>query len=520
MTYPINQNKNCMLIVDDDMLNRELLKNIFADLCSFEEAENGKIGLEKVDRYRERLCAILLDVNMPVMDGMALLRVLHDRGVTAVVPVFLITASEEMELAAEAYQLGVMDVITKPVTPFIIYRRVISVVELFEARESLRQTVQQQEKQLQENVDTIDALHRGTIEVLASAIEFRDMESGEHTNRIYAITKHILTHTRMGEGLTPGEIEDIAIGSIMHDIGKIAVSDVILNKPGRLTAEEFETMKTHTVKGAILMEQLNEMQSHPAYGYACDIARHHHERWDGRGYPDGLKGDEISIPSQVVSIADVYDALVSPRVYKRAFSPDRAVEMIRDGQCGVFNPLLLSCFFEVEPIIRTWYGEDGGKQPDAVDPQVRAVAAEIGQPSKELVDVLLLTAAVKTAFDMIICVNLTQNSYYMMDYDRFQTHCAGGEGVFDDLIVAGASSVPAPHDTVFAQTFSRASLLAAYARGERMVRLEHPQRTDDGRVVLVSTKVLFMEDPRNGDLRQITLSHYLGEYQSKEEPTV
>ncbi len=508
--YPIQRDKHRMLIIDDDFINRELLKNIFGEFCTFEEAENGKEGLEKIEQMGEAYCAILLDVNMPLMTGMELLAILSERGITAKIPVFLITSNEELSLAHEAYDFGVMDVIAKPVTPFIVERRVRSVIELFEARKGLAAKVERQKEELQENADTIDALHRGTIEALASAIEFRDMESGEHTGRIYDITKYILSHTDMGEGFGAEEIENMAIGSIMHDIGKIAISDVILNKPGRLTPEEFETMKLHTVKGAALMEELFKTQTHDAYRYACDIARHHHERFDGKGYPDGLVGDEITVWSQVVSIADVYDALISPRVYKKPFTPDRAVEMICDGQCGVFNPKLIRCFLEVEPEIRKWYeNERAWEQEFEPNDTADTVATAFGQPSKELVDVLLLTAAVKAAYDMIICVNLTKNTYYMMDYDRFQTHCADSDGSFDELIAAGASSVPSPDNERFLSVFSRKSLLEAYSHGLRMVHLEHPQYSDDGKLMNVSTRVLFMEDPRNGDLRQITLSRYI-----------
>ncbi len=511
-----DSNKNCMLIVDDDFINREILKNIFVDCYCFEEAENGREGLEKIEKLKDSLCAIILDVNMPVMDGMELLTELYHLRIPQVIPTFLITSNEEYNLAKRAYEMGVMDLIQKPVTPFVVQRRVQSVVELYRARDALRNTVNRQSEQLQQNADTIDALHRNTIEALASAIEFRDMESGEHTNRIYGITKYILSNTAMGDGFSEEEIENIAIGSIMHDIGKIAVSDVILNKPGRLTPEEFEVMKTHTVKGANLMERLFDVQTHDAYRYACDIARHHHERWDGNGYPDGLKGDEITVWSQVVSIADVYDALISPRVYKKPFSPERAVEMIKGGQCGIFNPKLLNCFLEVEPEIRKWYVVDKDAN-DTVNTVYTSVVPnlsekredDIGQPSKELVDVLLMTAALKNAYDMIISVNLTKNTYYMIDYGRFGTHCAESDGMFDDLIDAGASTIPKPYDEMFKDTFSRQKLIEAYEKGKRLVRLEHPQYNDNGEINKVATLVLFMEDPRNGDLREITLSRYI-----------
>ncbi len=513
------ESKNCILIVDDDFINREVMKNIFSAQFTFEEAENGMEGLRKIETHSEHLAAILLDVNMPVMTGLELLEILHERGIPERIPVFLITSHDEVELANEAYTLGVMDVIGKPVTPFVVLRRVQSVIELYQARRALGDRVRLQERKLKENADTIDALHRNTIEALASAIEFRDMESGEHTSRIYAVTKYILSCTAMGRGFSVEEIEHMAIGSIMHDVGKIAISDVILNKPGRLTPEEFEVMKQHTVKGALLMEQLCRTQTHPSYRYACDIARHHHERWDGRGYPDGLSGDEITVWSQVVSIADVYDALISPRVYKKAFAPEEAVRMICSGECGVFNPLLVECFLQVEPEIRRWYTEGVDPSETAPLPSTVSVAVgtEIFEPSRELVDVLLLTSAVKSAYDMIISVNLSKNSFRMIDYDRFLTHCAAYDGCFDDLIAAGAGSIPESHRALFTACFSRQRLIEAYERGEKSVHLDHPQYTDKGDLMKVSTSVLFMQDPRTGDLCEITLSRYLGRLEAAPE---
>ncbi len=505
-----NQNKKCMLIIDDDFINREVLKNMFSSMFHFEEAENGLEGLRKIEQHLDTLCAILLDVEMPVMGGMELLNILYNQDLLNQIPVFLITSNEEIEVARRAYEMGVMGVINKPVVPFIAMRRVQLVVELFQARDALNTRVEQQERKLQENVETIDTLHRNTLEALASAIEFRDVESGEHTNRIYGITKQILSSTEMGAGFTAEEIENMAIGSIMHDVGKIAISDVILNKPGRLTKDEFETMKAHTVKGAALMEKLNKMQTHPSYQYALDIARHHHERWDGRGYPDGLKGEEISVWSQVVSIADVYDALVSPRVYKKAFTPEKALHMICSGECGSFNPKLIECFLQIEPNLHTMYVSESAEAVAEESASVRMdfPAQETGS-SKELVDVLLLTAAVKATYDMIISVNLTQNTFYMIDNERFLSHYSANEGIFDDLISAGAESIPESSRRDFLDTFSRQSLLRAYSEGKKYVALVHPQYTDDGGLMEVSTSVLFMEDPRSGDIREITLSRYL-----------
>ena len=350
-----HQEPDTMLIVDDDELNRVILENIFSPFYTIEPCENGKEGLDAVLRLRGRVCAVLLDVVMPEMDGIQVLRVLAQEGLLEQIPVFLITAEASGDTMREAYQLGVMDVISKPVIPYVVERRVNSVVELFQARRRLGNVVERQQSALLRQAEQIIGLSRGMIESLSTAIEFRNGESGEHVRRIHDITRHMLEHTELGAGLSPEDIDAISLAAIMHDVGKIAIPDAILNKPGRLTAEEFEIMKTHTVQGARLLERIPQMRELSAYRYACDIARHHHERWDGRGYPDGLKGNEISIWAQIVSLADVYDALVSKRVYKDAYGREKALCMIRDGACGIFNPDLLACFFRVEQDLRCLY---------------------------------------------------------------------------------------------------------------------------------------------------------------------
>lgn len=337
-----------LLIVDDDGINREILKQIFTDTYVVYEAENGREGLRVILERQESLCAVLLDVVMPEMDGMETLRQVDRWGLLKQLPVFLITAEASDTVLREAYALGVMDVISKPVVPYVVQRRVGSVVELFQARRRLSILVESQ-------AEEIIQLNQGMVAALATAIEFRSKESGDHVNRIYTITKRMFSETALGEGLEPSEIEEIALASILHDVGKIAVPDSILNKPGRLTAEEFEVMKTHTTQGAKLLSKIPQLRSHRAYQYAVDIAKHHHERWDGRGYPDGLKGEEITLWAQVVSLADVYDALSCKRVYKDAFPRERVLEMIRAGECGVFNPELLRCFFELEGKLAPMY---------------------------------------------------------------------------------------------------------------------------------------------------------------------
>lgn len=344
-----------LLIVDDDEFNRAVLDNLFSAFFPVEEAENGRVGLEKILEAPEKYCAVLLDVVMPEMDGLEVLRRLKAQELLDKIPVFLITAEASDGIMKEAYRLGVMDVISKPVVPYVVLRRINSVIELFAARKRLGSKVEQQKNELLEKAHQIIQLNQGMIEALSTAIEFRSSESGSHVRRIYDITKTILTRTEMGLGMSEDEIDNIALASYMHDVGKIAIPDAILNKPGRLTPEEFEIMKTHTTQGARLLEKIPQLRESDAYVYAYDIALHHHERWDGRGYPDGLKGDEISPWAQVVSLADVYDALSCKRVYKDAFSREKVLEMIRGGACGVFNPKLLECFFSVEEELAGMY---------------------------------------------------------------------------------------------------------------------------------------------------------------------
>ena len=350
-----------ILIVDDEAINRAILSNIFGRDYSILEAEDGQSGLDLILEQQGTLSAILLDVIMPRLNGIQVLRRLNRAGLTKTIPVFLITADEGSSTMREAYELGVMDVIFKPVVPYMVRRRVNSVVELFQARRRLGAEVERQREELLLQAQQLAEMGMGMVEALSAAIEFRSDESGAHVRRIHDITCLLLRDTPLGAGLSREQIDLIGIGSITHDVGKISIPDAILNKPGRLTPEEFELMKTHTVKGAELLSRIPQMREHSAYRYAYDIALHHHERWDGSGYPHHLAGDAIPIWTQVVSLADVYDALVSKRCYKDALAAETARDMILQGQCGAFNPRLLECFRQAEPLLRRFYeAAEGG----------------------------------------------------------------------------------------------------------------------------------------------------------------
>ncbi|MCM1054408.1 MAG: response regulator [Bacteroides sp.] len=334
--------KNILLIVDDMEINRAPLVEAFSDTYEILEASNGKEALDIINS-NDGIAAVLLDLIMPVMSGIDFLKELNKNGKIADIPVFVVTGMGNNDpLLMDAYDLGASDVATKPFILNFLKCRIGNVVELYRHRTDL-------ESVLEEKIDKLNLINQSMVEALANIIEFRDGESGEHVKRISSLAKVLLTKlSKMYPEyyLPKAEIEKISTASILHDVGKIAIPDSILNKPGRLTKEEFDIMKTHTVKGCEILAHIPNLIDEDTYKYSYDICRHHHERWDGKGYPDGLAGDEISLWAQAVSIVDVYDALISPRVYKAPFTHEVAVNMIYNGECGTFNPKILEAFNE------------------------------------------------------------------------------------------------------------------------------------------------------------------------------
>lgn len=328
-----------ILIVDDIEINRAILVEIFKDDYNIIEACNGAEALDILNN-NSNISAMLLDLIMPVMDGLETLREMNRTGKIKSIPVFLITAAESQEMLLKGYHLGAVDVISKPFMRHFLKHRISNIIELYGYQTELESIVARQ-------VERLNEINLSMVETLATLIEFRDCESGEHVKRICGLTKILMTQvsSMYTEYYLPEEeINKIVTSSVLHDVGKIAIPDNILNKPGKLTKEEYDIMKQHTLKGCEILQKIPNIMDQGLYNYSYDICRHHHERWDGGGYPDGLSGDEISIWAQVVSVADVYDALTAQRVYKKAFSHDTAVKMIHNGECGVFNPKVLNAF--------------------------------------------------------------------------------------------------------------------------------------------------------------------------------
>lgn len=336
-----------ILVVDDMEVNRAILCSIFENKYNVLEAENGRQAMEVLEK-NPTVNVILLDIVMPEMDGYQVLRKMNDSGIIDKIPVVVITAEISPEIELLAFDLGARDIISKPFEPFIVKRRVENTIELYRHRLHLEELVRDQAYKLKESNEII-------VDALSSVIESRSLESGQHIFRIRMFTKILLKEiakTNSGYDLNEHTIELIASASSMHDIGKIAIPDSILNKPGRLTADEFEIMKTHTTTGCKILKSLDKMSDREYLLYAYNICRYHHERYDGNGYPDGLKGDNIPICAQAVSVADAYDALTTDRVYKSAYPHQKAMDMILGGECGAFNPQILKCLTKVSEQFR------------------------------------------------------------------------------------------------------------------------------------------------------------------------
>lgn len=337
-----------ILIVDDSEMNREILSDMLDNDFRILEAENGEECLQLIDQYGTGISAILLDIVMPKMDGFEVLNVMERKHLIEDIPVIMISSEDSDVYVRRAYELGVSDYISRPFDAKVVYQRVFNTIKLYAKQRRLSALIGDQIYEKEKN-------NRMMITVLSHIVEFRNGESGMHVLHINRLTEKILeclVQKTDRYHLSYSDRYLITTASALHDIGKIGIDDKILNKPGKLTKDEFEIIKTHTLIGARMLEEMEVYKDEPLIKMAYQICRWHHERYDGKGYPDGLKGDDIPISAQVVAIADVYDALVSDRVYKKAYSHEKAMEMILAGECGTFNPLLLECLTDIQDTLQ------------------------------------------------------------------------------------------------------------------------------------------------------------------------
>lgn len=331
-----------ILIVDDSEMNRCILSEMLGADYDILEATNGEEAIKLLRQYETGISLVLLDLVMPVMDGFGVLSYMNERNWIEDIPVIMISGEDSVSYVRRAFDLGVADYIKKPFDAQVVYKRVYNTITLYAKQRRLLVLVTDQIYEKEKN-------NRMMISILSQIVEFRNGESGAHVLHINIITELILERLIQKTDkydLSSSVRRMIVTASALHDIGKIGIDDKILNKPGKLTKEEFEVIKTHSAIGASMLENLE--YNEPLVRIAHDICRWHHERYDGKGYPDGLKGEEIPISAQVVALADVYDALISDRVYKKAYSHEKAVEMILNGECGTFNPLLLECLKDIQ----------------------------------------------------------------------------------------------------------------------------------------------------------------------------
>ena len=370
-------NKYRILIADDSELNRELLSEMLQEEYDIVEAKDGKEAVAILREQSQEISLVLLDIVMPQMDGFEVLTYMNTYHWLDDIPVIIISSENSSSFMQKAYDFGATDYISRPFDAMVVHRRVVNTIMLYAKQRKLTGMVAEQ-------IYEKEKTNKLMVSILSHIVEFRNGESGLHIIHIHMLTELLLKHLVKKTDqyrLSAADISLISNASALHDIGKITIPDEILNKPGRLTAEEFEIMKQHSRAGALMLWEMPLYQGEPLLKVAYEICRWHHERYDGNGYPDGLSGEEIPISAQIVALADVYDALTSERCYKKAFSHDTAVEMILNGQCGAFNPLLLECFSEaaeeIRQSVKAHYEADYSKK------EIRDVAGELMQ-HKEL----------------------------------------------------------------------------------------------------------------------------------------
>ena len=339
-----DRSRELVLIVDDAEINREILFEMLKDRFDIIEASSGEECLELLHQYGTEISIVLLDFIMSGIDGLGVLNVMNKEHLIEDIPVIMISSEDSALHIRQAYEMGVSDYISRPFDTNVVRQRVYNTIKLYAKQRKLIDLVAGQMQEKEKNNQIM-------VNILSHIVECRNGESGQHVRNIGILTKLLLKKLMQKTDryqMTWGDLNRIALASALHDIGKIGIEEAILNKPGKLMQEEYEKMKKHTVIGWSMLQNLKQYQEEPLVRIAEQICRWHHERYDGKGYPDGLKGDEIPISAQVVSLADVYDALTNERVYKKAIPHEKAIEMIVTGECGQFNPMLIECLLEIK----------------------------------------------------------------------------------------------------------------------------------------------------------------------------
>ncbi len=363
-----------LLIVDDSKFNRQVLKDILEDEYTIIEAENGREALDIIEAQRQDIAAVLLDIVMPEMDGVTVLKILCEKKFLGEFPVLVVTSEQSVNLVAECFDYGISDFIRKPVNTDFVKERVGKLVELYMEKNEFKQRIAKQTvalrsqyKMLQQQAAQLKKSNEKIIDVLGTVVEYRNTEERAHVKRVKKFTQILATYMMNDYPeyeLTEEKINIIASASALHDIGKVMIPDSILLKPGKLTEEEYEYVKSHSIRGYDIVNSITGVWDEEYAKYSREITRHHHEKYDGSGYPDGLVGDDIPISAQIVSIADCYESLISESVYKGAIPYDEAYNMILQGDCGMFSVKLLECFRKARKEMEEYAESHKGKSKE------------------------------------------------------------------------------------------------------------------------------------------------------------
>ncbi len=450
-----------VLIADDAELNREILKNILHDQFDVVEAKNGAEALKIMSNKESGISILLLDILMPETDGFGVLEIMKKRGYLDYIPVIIISSESTANSVDKAYELGATEFITKPFNPAVVRHRVMNNIRLFNRQQALMQIVTDKVYERNRYADMM-------INILSTVMEVKNGESGLHILHINTITR-ILAETLLTMTdkytYTKEDIQLISNASSLHDIGKMAIPDEIINKPGKLTAEEFAVMKTHSAEGAKLIKSLIEYEDEPLVRYAYEICLYHHERYDGKGYPCGLKGEEIPIWAQIVSVADVFDALISERVYKAAYTPEKALEMICGGECGEFNPLIIQCLLKSKD--RILDALDRASSAEKWEEKVRAVQGDLEKISSEGFSGKTLQK---------YSVEMAKHKYFttLSDGILFEYNV-----MEDEVVVFGNPKLGVPKDIVFDPTdreqVSKYLFMPAFDKAQELLNTATPE---------------------------------------------
>lgn len=422
------QKQDTILLVDAAAENRAALSSLLQDTYHILQAKNGEQALLLLKQYHRNIALVLLNVALPGKDGYQILSELRENGFLDTVPVVVIVSPNAEESAIRAFHLGAADIIFVPFSPQIVLRRLENIISLFRHKRAVNSMAAERAQKLQESNELL-------IDALSSAIESRSPESGQHIRRVRVFTEvllHEIARSCPEYGLNARTIMVMASAAALHDIGKIAIPDRILQQRGPLTDKEQQILQTHTVKGCEILQSLHYLNDHEYLEYAYNICRYHHERWDGSGYPDGLRGDDIPIYAQATGLADEYDMLTSERCPLGILSHKQAVSRILNELRGAFSPKLLECMKNVLPqfaVLQQCYAD--GKSSTAVkvlSPPVDAAPSALQREHLKFIAMVRYTEA--TAFEL----DFANDGYHLLFSSAPGPHNLFREKNFHDLL--------------------------------------------------------------------------------------